>query len=379
MPIVNLYDSAIPSPCFVLELGRLRENRDRITRVRRQAEIEILLALKGFAMIRAFPEIARVASGATISSLNEAKHAKLVFGDNLHAYAPVYIDSEFGAIAELCGHITFNSVAQFERFRGRARGRSLGLRVNPGYSDVATDLYNPCAPGSRLGVDAALLGEGLPEGLDGLHVHNLCESDAEATAVTIARVEELFAAALQEARWLNLGGGHLMTRRGYDIALLVESLRGFRDRHPDLRLILEPGAAFVWDAGVLVATVLDIVENRGIPTAMLDVSFACHLPDCLEMPYTPKINGATIIAHGKGGWRLGGCSCLAGDFVGEYVFERDPEIGDRIIFRDMMHYTMVKTTMFNGVNLPAIGVLDTDGSFEVLRTFGYPDYAARLG
>jgi carboxynorspermidine decarboxylase len=327
----------------------------------------------------AFPLIRGVAEGTTASSLHEARVGAEEFGGPVHAYAPVYLDHEWEEWRRLCRHVTFNSLAQHERFRSRAEGLSRGLRVNPEYSEAQVDLYNPCVPGSRLGVLAADLGAGLPEGIEGLHVHNLCECAAAATVKTLDRVRTLFGRFLPGVRWLNLGGGHLLTRQGYDIAALVAALRGMRAEFPRLQIILEPGAAFVWDAGVLVTSVVDVVENRGIVTAILDVSFAAHMPDCLEMPYRPGVIGAREPRPGERGIRLGGLSCLAGDYVGDYVFDSPVRPGTRIVFTDMLHYTMVKTNMFNGVNLPAIGIWHTDGRFENVRTFGYADYRGRLG
>ena len=369
----------LPSPCFVLELADLRRNLAVFARVQREAGVKAILALKGFAMHAAFPEVRRVLPGCTASSPYELRLAHEEFGGEVHAYAPVYTDRDFPGFAAHCTHLTFNSLAQYERFRERAPRVSLGLRVNPQYSPVETDLYNPCVPGSRLGIRAELLGERLPEGIEGLHVHNLCESGADATARTLVAVEEHFGRFLPALRWLNLGGGHLMTRQGYDIDGLIAALRAFRERHPRLEIVLEPGSAVAWDTGVLVATVEDIVESGGIRTAILDASFATHMPDCLEMPYRPKVEGAR--QPDGSGWecRLGGCSCLAGDYVAGYAFDRPLRVGDRVVFRDMMHYTMVKTNTFNGIPLPHVGTLEEDGGFRLLQSPDYRrDYRDRL-
>lgn len=255
---------------------------------------------------------------------------------------------------------------------------SCGLRVNPEFSVVETDLYNPCVAGSRLGVKRETLGAELPEGIEGLHVHCLCESSAADTAALIKRVEELYGCYLDKIKWMNFGGGHLMTRKGYDVELLVNSLIEFRQRHPNLQVILEPGSAFAWQTGTLVATVQDIVENDGIKTAMLDVSFACHMPDCLEMPYKPAIEGATDPVEGKPTYRMGGNSCLSGDYVGSWSFDEPLKVGDRVVFEDMIHYTTVKTTMFNGVNHPAIAMVWPNGQIDLLRKFIYQDYKKRM-
>ena len=369
----------VPSPCYVLDEQLLDANLAKIDEVRRRTGAEIIVALKACAMWRIFPELARHSDGATASSAAEARLVFEEYGRPAHTYAPVYTDRDFGEIMRCSDHITFNSVAQYERFGARAcaQGISCGLRINPQYSPVETDLYNPCVAGSRLGVTAAELGE-LPEGIEGLHFHVLCESRPEHLRRALEAVETHFGRWLDRIAWLNMGGGHLMTHAEYDREELIDLLNGFRARHPRLRLILEPGSAFTWRTGYLVSTVEDVVVNCGVRTAMLDVSFACHMPDCLEMPYKPAIVGAHDPTEGEPRWRMGGNSCLAGDFCGDWAFERAPRPGDRIVFEDMIHYTMVKTTMFNGVAHPAIAIAHRDGSLEVVREFGYEDYRNRM-
>ena len=369
----------VPSPCYVLDEQLLDANLAKIDEVRRRTGAEIIVALKACAMWRIFPELARHSDGATASSAAEARLVFEEYGRPAHTYAPVYTDRDFGEIMRCSDHITFNSVAQYERFgaRARAQGISCGLRINPQYSPVETDLYNPCVAGSRLGVTAAELGE-LPEGIKGLHFHVLCESRPEHLRRALEAVETHFGRWLDRIAWLNMGGGHLMTHAKYDREELIDLLNGFRARHPRLRLILEPGSAFTWRTGYLVSTVEDVVVNCGVRTAMLDVSFACHMPDCLEMPYKPAIVGAHDPTEGEPRWRMGGNSCLAGDFCGDWAFERAPRPGDRIVFEDMIHYTMVKTTMFNGVSHPSIAVAHRNGSVEVVREFGYEDYRNRM-
>ena len=369
----------VPSPCYVLDEQLLDANLAKIDEVRRRTGAEIIVALKACAMWRIFPELARHSDGATASSAAEARLVFEEYGRPAHTYAPVYTDRDFGEIMRCSDHITCHSVAQSERFgaRARAQGISCGLRINPQYSPVETDLYNPCVAGSRLGVMAAELGE-LPEGIEGLHFHVLCESRPEHLRRALEAVETHFGRWLDRIAWLNMGGGHLMTHAEYDREELIDLLNGFRARHPRLRLILEPGSAFTWRTGYLVSTVEDVVVNCGVRTAMLDVSFACHMPDCLEMPYKPAIVGAHDPAEGEPRWRMGGNSCLAGDFCGDWAFERAPRPGDRIVFEDMIHYTMVKTTMFNGVSHPSIAVAHRDGSVEVVREFGYEDYRNRM-
>ena len=369
----------VPSPCYVLDEQLLDANLAKIDEVRRRTGAEIIVALKACAMWRIFPELARHSDGATASSAAEARLVFEEYGRPAHTYAPVYTDRDFGEIMRCSDHITFNSVAQYERFGARAcaQGISCGLRINPQYSPVETDLYNPCVAGSRLGVTAAELGE-LPEGIEGLHFHVLCEARPEHLRRALEAVETHFGRWLDRIAWLNMGGGHLMTHAEYDREELIDLLNGFRARHPRLRLILEPGSAFTWRTGYLVSTVEDVVVNCGVRTAMLDVSFACHMPDCLEMPYKPAIVGAHDPTEGEPRWRMGGNSCLAGDFCGDWAFERAPRPGDRIVFEDMIHYTMVKTTMFNGVSHPSIAVAHRNGSVEVVREFGYEDYRNRM-
>lgn len=385
--------AAVPSPCFVLDEARLRNNLELLADVSARSGATIICALKGFAMYSTFPLVRRYLPGVTASSLAEAMLGLEEFvsesGGEVHAYCPAYIPSHFDAIARIASHITFNSIAEFQRYRPRLHGSSPGLRINPEYAEVETDLYNPCVPGSRLGVTAASLAaacgdqpNGLPEGLEGLHFHTLCEKGADTLARTLEHVEGKFGKHLDHVRWLNTGGGHAITRAGYDVDGLVALIRGIKARHPQLeKIVLEPGSAVGWQTGELVATVLDIVVNQGVRTAMLDVSFSAHMPDTLEMPYRPSVLGARNDAPADASghrYHLGGQTCLAGDFMPDYVFERELAIGDRIVFGDMIHYTMVKTTTFNGVGLPAIAIWHEDGRLEVCKRFGYEDYKRRI-
>ena len=372
----------IPSPCFVLDEERLRNNLALIRSVKERANVEIILAFKAFAMWSIFPVVREYIRYSTASSVAEAQLAFEEMGNPAHTYAPVYSDKEFPAILKCSSHITFNSLAQFEHFHPQTKQAdhaiSCGLRVNPEFSSVGTDLYNPCSLGSRLGITADQLGDRLPEGIEGLHFHTLCESQSTDLEQTLNVVEEKFGRYFDQIKWLNMGGGHLMTRKSYDVEHLIHLLKTFRSKYPHLQLILEPGSAFAWETGELVSTVLDIVDNKGIVTAMLDVSFACHMPDCLEMPYKPAILGATDPIAGKPTYRMGGNSCLSGDFVGDWSFDKPLHIGDRVVFWDMMHYTMVKTTYFNGVTHPSIGVWTHKNQFRLIREFGYEDYKNRL-
>ncbi len=372
----------LPSPCYVVDEVRLRHNLELIRSVEERAGVKIIMAFKAFALWRVFPIIREYGFSTTASSLSEARLAVDEMHSLAHTYAPVYTSEEFPEIAECSSHITFNSLSQYNRYlpilRKKNRHISCGLRINPEYSPVATALYNPCAPGSRLGITASVLGNVLPDGIEGLHCHNLCESTSYELEKTLKKIETAFAPFLDKVQWLNLGGGHLMTREGYDVEHLITTLLNFKTRYPHLHLILEPGSAFAWRTGVLVSTVLDVVENKGIKTAMLDVSFACHMPDCLEMPYKPDIVGATDVETDKPTYRMGGNSCLSGDFYGSWSFNNELKTGDRVIFEDMIHYTMVKTTMFNGVSHPSIGIWTCGNTFRLIRKFGYADYKNRM-
>lgn len=369
----------VKSPCYILDEELLHANLAKIDYVRRMSGAEIIVALKANAMWSIFPLLAAHSDGATASSVAEARLVFEEFGAPAHTYAPLYTDSSIEEIIALSSHITFNSLNQFHRFSQRAllNGISCGLRVNPRYSPVETDLYNPCVAGSRLGVTPEELTE-LPTGVEGLHFHVLCESSADNLRQALESFEYYYGKFIPQLKWLNMGGGHLMTHADYDCEELISILKEFKSRHPHLRLILEPGSAFTWRTGVLLSRVEDIVENGGVRTAMLDVSFACHMPDCLEMPYKPAIVGAHDPREGEEQWRMGGNSCLAGDYCGPWAFDQRPSIGDKIIFEDMIHYTMVKTTMFNGVAHPSIAIARLDGSVEVVKEFGYEDYKNRL-
>jgi carboxynorspermidine decarboxylase len=372
----------IPSPSYVIEERRLRSNVALISSVRQQAGVEIILALKAFAMWKTFPMIREHIPHATASSVHEARLVCEAMKTLAHTYAPAYTEHDFPQLLKYSSHITFNSTAQYERFRPQLQAAprriSCGLRINPEYATVATALYNPCAPGSRLGVTRRMLGATLPDGIEGLHFHTLCEASSHELEQTLRAVEEHFGDLFPRLRWLNMGGGHLMTRSDYDTAHLIRLLRAFQSRYPHLRLILEPGSAFTWQTGFLLTTVLDIVENGGIRTAIIDASFTCHMPDCLEMPYRPVIRGACEVTPGKPAYRIGGCSCLSGDWMGDWSFDAPLKPGDRLIFEDMIHYTAVKTTMFNGISHPALVLLTSSGQTEILRTYGYDDYRMRM-
>lgn len=379
----------IPSPCYVVEEELLHKNLQLIKSVSERSGAEIIMAFKAFAIWKLFDITRQYIPHSTASSLSEAKLAYEKLGSKAHTFAPVYKDSEIETIAQCSSHITFNSLAQYYRHKTVAEkyGISCGVRINPEYSDVETDLYNPCAPGSRFGIIRDQLPEQLPEGIEGLHFHTLCESTSYDLENTLKVVEERFAPWLSQVKWINMGGGHLMTRAGYDTEHLIQLIKGFKMRHPHLHVILEPGSAHVWRTGVLVSEIQDIVENHGIKTAIVDVSFACHMPDCLEMPYQPKIIGAKIIdkensqlstLNSQLSYRMGGNSCLSGDFVGDWMFDHELQVGERIVFEDMNHYTNVKTNMFNGITHPSIALRRLDGSIEILRKYSYEDYFNRM-
>lgn len=372
------------SPCYVLEESLLRKNLELIRSVSERTGVEIILAFKAYALWKTFPIIREYIQHSTASSTYEAQLAYEEMGAKAHTFSPGYTIENFPTIANYSSHITFNSLSQIEHLRAsmqRYPEVSYGLRINPEYSVVETDLYNPCAPGSRFGVTAEELGDKLPEGIEGLHFHVLCEGDAENLEEVLSIVERRFPKALATAKWLNMGGGHLMTRRDYNVEHLIKVLRAFGERHPHLKLILEPGSAFAWQTGYLESTVIDIVEHHGIKTAIVDVSFTCHMPDCLEMPYKPTVRGAqTLDTPTENGhcYRIGGNSCLSGDFIGYWEFAEPLQIGQTLIFEDMLHYTTVKTTMFNGIPHPAIALKRLDGTLELLREYTYEDYKHRM-
>ena len=374
--------SQIPSPCYVIDEERFRNNLKLIRKVSDESGAEIILAFKGFAMWGVFPVFREYFSGASASSPHEARLSFEEVGSRAHTYSPVYKSETFGEIMNYSSHITFNSLAQYRKFYNREQfersGISAGLRINPEFSEIGHDIYNPCSPGSRLGITAGdLKRSGLPEGLEGLHFHVLFESDSFALEKVLRVVDENFSVFYPQLKWINMGGGHLMTRKGYDTGHLVKILKEFRERS-GLHVILEPGSAFAWQTGELVSTVEDIVENGGIRTAILDTSFTAHMPNCLEMPYKPLIAGAGDPVPGNPTYRLGGNSCLSGDFMGDWSFDHELKPGDRVVFLDMIHYTMVKTTTFNGVQHPSIGIWTTDNKFRLIREFGYLDYRDRL-
>ena len=371
----------INTPIYIIEERRLRKNLQLISDVARAADVEIILAFKAFALWKTFPIFREYIKSTTASSMNEALLAYREFGSKAHTYSPAYVEEELEEIVHCSSHLTFNSLSQYNRLHeqvkqyasssGNSESISLGLRVNPEYSEVGTDLYNPCAPGTRFGVTADKLPEKLPSDIEGFHCHCHCESGADVLERTLVHIEEKFARWFPQIKWLNLGGGHLMTRADYDVDLLIRLMNGLHERYPWLHIILEPGSAFAWQTGPLVSQVVDVVEDKGIRTAILNVSFTCHTRLSAGERRETVLEGSYL-------YRLGGNSCLSGDFMGMWRFDHELQIGETVVFEDMIHYTTVKTNMFNGITHPSIGIAHLDGSLEVLRTFGYEDYKNRM-
>jgi carboxynorspermidine decarboxylase len=369
----------IPTPCYVIDERLLRNNLALIKQVKEATKVDILVAFKAFSNWGVFPIFKEYGFGASASSLNEARLAFEELRVRAHTYSPAYEEKTIPDILKYSSHISFNSISQLRKYSKVAsqKGVSIGLRVNPEFSDSPHDIYNPCKPGSRFGMTAEQLDDGLPQEIEGLHFHTLFEADSFALEKVLAVFIKRFGKYLPNLKWVNMGGGHLMTKKGYDINHLINILTDFKNTY-GVRIILEPGSAFTYQTGYLVSTVLDIVENNGIKTAILDISFTCHMPDCLEMPYKPVILGATDERTNKPTYRMGGISCLAGDFMGNWSFDKELNPGDKIIFEDMIHYTTVKTTMFNGVNHPSIGIWNEKSGFRLIKEFNYQDYKNRL-
>ena len=377
----------IPTPFYIVYENRLRRNLELINRVKREAEVNIIMAFKANALWRTFPIIQEYCTASTASSLNEMDLALDCLGNEVHSYCPAYTPLTIGRYLEGSTHITFNSLNQWERFKNDVvkhnstngkRHVSPGVRVNPQCSVIETDIYNPALPGSRFGVTAEIIGDKLPDGIEGMHFHALCESTSFDLEKVLEAFEAQFGKYLSQVKWVNMGGGHLMTREGYDVEHLISLLKEFKSRYPWLDVILEPGSAFTWRTGDLITSVVDVVENQGVKTAIIDASFACHMPDCLEMPYQPKIAESVEVNTALPTYRLGGNSCLSGDFIGDWSFEKPLEIGDILTLEDMNHYTTVKTNMFNGIQHPSIVLCRADGECEYLRQYTYEDYKSRM-
>ena len=375
--IVNSIDKLL-TPSFICEEELLIKNLELLKRVQDEAGVNILLALKGFALWSTFDICRKYLKGCCASGLHEALLAKEKFQKEVHTYSPAFKDEEIDEIIDISNHLVFNSFNQLNQFRNRAKGKtSIGLRVNPEYSSVEVDLYNPCAAFSRLGITKANFQDDNLNSVDGLHFHALCEQNVDALKGALANFEKKFGIYLPKMKWVNFGGGHHITREDYDVDGLIQLLIDFKKRYPHLEVYLEPGEAVGWQTGYLIATVLDIVEN-GMKIAVLDTSAEAHMPDTLAMPYRPDIRGATLIDEKKYNYRLAGNTCLAGDIIGDYSFDNPLKVGDKIILEDMIHYTMVKTTTFNGIKLPSIVLKKNNGYYQIVKNFGYNEYKTRL-
>ena len=374
---VDSFDK-LPSPSFVCEQDLLENNLKLLKKVQDEADVNILLALKGFALYSTFDLCKKYLKGCCASGIHEAILAHEEFGGEVHTYSPAFKDEEFDQVVELSHHVVFNSFNQLNQFRQKAIGKtSIGLRINPEYSSVEVDLYNPCAINSRLGITKANFDENNLEGVDGLHFHALCEQNVDALEGALAAFEKNFSQYFSKLKWVNFGGGHHITRSDYDVVGLIKLLKEFKLRHPHLKVYLEPGEAVGWQTGYLVATVLDVIEN-GMNLAILDTSAEAHMPDTLAMPYRAEIRNSGIANEKEFTYRLGGNTCLAGDIIGDYSFDKPLKTGDKIILEDMIHYTMVKTTTFNGIKLPSIVIKVSDDCYQIVNNFGYNEYRSRL-
>ena len=375
--VVDSFDK-LPSPAYVCEEELLENNLKLLKRVQDETGVKILLALKGFAMHSTFDLCKKYLKGCCASGLHEALLAKEEFGKEVHTYSPAFKDEEIDEIISISNHLVFNSFNQLKRYKDKAFKKvSLGVRLNPEYSSVEVDLYNPCAPNSRLGITKANFDESQLQYLEGFHFHALCEQNVDALEGALANFEKNFSVYFSQLKWVNFGGGHHITRADYDVEGLINLLKDFKARYPHLEVYMEPGEAIGWQTGYLVATVLDIVNN-GMDLAILDTSAEAHMPDTLAMPYRAMIRNSAVAFEKKYTYRLGGNTCLAGDIIGDYSFDEPLKVGDRIILEDMIHYTMVKTTTFNGIKLPSIIIKNKDNSYKVIKNFCYNDYKSRL-
>ena len=372
--------TSLPSPCWVLDESKLIENLKLIEKIKNESNVKVLLALKSYALWQSFPILKPYLDGCCTSGLHEAKLAHETFGKELHTYSPAFKEAELEEIATISHHLVFNSTAQFKCFAHKAKTinpqLSLGLRVNPEYSEAPTELYNPCGLNSRLGTTLTNFDESILNTCDGLHFHALCEQSADALENVLLHFEDKFSKYIPQMKWINFGGGHHITRKGYDVEKLIGIIKTFKEKY-NVQVYLEPGEAIAWETGTLVTTVLDIVHN-GIDIAILDSSAEVHMPDTIIMPYRAEVLGAAKANEKAHTYRLAGNTCLAGDIMGDYSFDIPLHIGDKVIFLDQMHYTMVKATTFNGIKLPSIAIQRIDGSIEMVREFGYEDFKGRL-
>ncbi|HOV41829.1 MAG TPA: carboxynorspermidine decarboxylase [Oscillospiraceae bacterium] len=370
----------LPSPCYIVDERLLIKNLEILKSVRERTECKILLAQKGFSMFSLYPLIRKYLDGTTASSLFEARLGHEEMGGETHIFAPAYRDDEFEEIIKICDHIVFNSFSQWKKFKSRVKEQNrkieCGIRINPEYSEIKTDIYNPCFKNSRLGVTLENFEPDMLDGIDGLHFHTMCEQNSDVLERTIKVVDEKFGKYISRMKWLNFGGGHHITRADYDVETLVRSIMFIREKY-GINVYLEPGEAIALNTGYLVCTVLDTLKN-GMDIAILDTSAACHMPDVLEMPYRPEIIGAGKPGEYSYTYRLGGPTCLAGDVIGDYSFKEPLRPGDKLVFCDMAHYTMVKNNTFNGINLPSIASFNEQDGIRIIKQFGYEDFKSRL-
>ncbi|KJD44643.1 carboxynorspermidine decarboxylase [Paenibacillus terrae] len=378
---MNIDISGLPSPCYLVDERLLVKNLEVLNSVQERTGCNILLALKGFSMFSTFPLVGKYLKGVTSSSLFEARLGREKMDKEVHVYAPAYVDSEFDELLEYVDHVVFNSFDQLKRFKSKVQGVTskkieIGIRVNPEYSEIETPLYDPCYNNSRMGVTLANFRPEDLDGVDGIHFHTMCEQNSDTLERTIKVVDEKFGPYIKQMKWLNFGGGHHITREDYDLDTLVRCIQYFQDKY-GVQVYLEPGEAIALNTGYLVATVLDTMKN-GMDIAILDTSAECHMPDVLAMPYRPNIIDAGKPGEYAHTYRLGGLTCLAGDVIGDYSFKEPLKPGDKLVFCDMAHYTMVKNHMFNGVNLPAIASYNDEEGIKVIRQFSYEDFSSRL-
>ena len=378
---MNIDFDVLPTPCYIVDESLLIKNLEILQSVQQRTGCSILLAQKGFSMYSVYPLIGKYLKGVTSSSLFEARLGYEEMGKEVHVFAPAYMDEEFDELLYYSDHIVFNSFEQWNHFKARVKAVTskkieCGIRVNPEYSEIGTPIYNPCYTNSRLGVTLSNFKPDELDGIDGLHFHTMCEQNSDTLERTVKVVDEKFGKYIRSMKWLNMGGGHHITRPDYDIETLIRSILYFQDKY-GVKIYLEPGEAVALNIGYLAASVLDIVDN-GMEIAILDASAACHMPDVLEMPYRPNIIGAGMPDEYAYTYRLGGNTCLAGDVIGDYSFKQPLKPGDRLVFCDMAHYTMVKNNTFNGLNLPSIALYSRTEGVKMIKKFGYEDFKSRL-
>lgn len=371
---------SLNTPCFVVFEELLQKNLEKIKYVMDKTGAKVLLAQKGFSMYSTYPLLSKYLAGTTASSLNEAKLGYEEFHKETHIFSPAYLESEFDEILSICDHIVFNSFNQLNKFKDKVKncGRKVevGIRINPEYSEIETDIYNPCFTNSRLGITLDNLEKESFEGIDGIHFHTMCEQNSGTLKRTLEVVDKKFSKYLKQVKWVNFGGGHHIAREDYDIDTLIECILFIKNKY-NVDVYLEPGEGIALNTGFLVSEVLDIVHN-GMDILIMDTSAPCHMPDVLEMPYRPFIIDSFEPNEKEFTYRLGGNTCLAGDVIGDYSFENEVKIGDKLIFTDMAHYSMVKTNTFNGINLPDIVLVDKENKAKVIKTFGYEDFKRRV-